>query len=78
MALLVEFTVEPFTEGQPGPHVQAALEAAKAAGGEVDFGPFGTSMSGEDAQVLAVVGNVVKAAVEAGATRVSLQVTRAD
>jgi uncharacterized protein YqgV (UPF0045/DUF77 family) len=78
VALLVEFTVEPFTEGQPGPHVQAALEAAKAAGGEVDFGPFGTSMSGEDAQVLAVVGNVVKAAVEAGATRVSLQVTRAD
>ena len=78
MALLVEFTVEPFTEGQPGPHVQAALEAARAAGGDVDFGPFGTSVTGEDERVLAVVGDVVKAAVEAGATRVSLQVTRAD
>ena len=78
MALLVEFTVEPFTEGQPGPHVQAALKAARAAGGDVDFGPFGTSVTGEDERVLAVVGDVVKAAVEAGATRVSLQVTRAD
>ena len=30
--LLVEFTIEPFTEGNPGQHVRAAVDAAYAAG----------------------------------------------
>jgi uncharacterized protein YqgV (UPF0045/DUF77 family) len=76
VALVVEFTVEPFTKGSPGPHVHAAVEAAEAAGLHVDFGPFGTTADGEDEVVLRAVDAVVRAAVEAGASRVSLQVRK--
>jgi hypothetical protein len=35
--LLLEFTIEPFHEGRPGPHVTAAIDAVEALGitGEV-------------------------------------------
>lgn len=74
--LSVEFTVEPFVEGEPGPHVLAAVEAARRSGLAVDVGPFGTLVTGDDEAVLAVVDDVVRAAVGAGASRVSLQVVR--
>jgi uncharacterized protein YqgV (UPF0045/DUF77 family) len=74
--LSVEFTVEPFVEGEPGPHVRAAVEAAERSGLAVDVGPFGTLVTGDDEAVLAVVDDVVRAAVGAGASRVSLQVVR--
>ena len=48
VSLEVEFTVEPFVEGAPGPHVQAAVTAAEQSGLAVEFGPFGTSVSGDD------------------------------
>jgi uncharacterized protein YqgV (UPF0045/DUF77 family) len=76
MALTVEFTVEPFVAGAPGPHVRAAIDAAQRSGLAVEVGPFGTSVSGEDARVLDAVDAVVRAAVAAGATRVSLQLAR--
>jgi uncharacterized protein YqgV (UPF0045/DUF77 family) len=76
VALVVEFTIEPFVEGDPGPHVRAAVEAAERSGLTVDFGPFGTSVSGEDEAVLTAVDGIVRAATAAGATRVSLQVVR--
>jgi uncharacterized protein YqgV (UPF0045/DUF77 family) len=78
MPLRIEFTVEPFHDGAPGPHVQAAVGAARAAGLAVDFGPFGSSVEGDDEQVLAAVDAVTRAALGAGATRVSMQVTRPD
>ena len=77
MALRIEFTVEPFRDGAPGPHVQAAVAAARAAGLDVDFGPFGSSVEGDDDQVLTAADAVARAAVGAGATRVSMQITRA-
>ncbi len=76
MALRLEYTVEPFVEGAPGPHVTAALDAARATGVEVDFGPFGTTVAGRDDAVLSVAADILRAAIEAGATRVSLQVSR--
>jgi uncharacterized protein YqgV (UPF0045/DUF77 family) len=76
VALTVEFTVEPFVAGQPGPHVRAAIDAARGSGLAVEVGPFGTSVSGDDARVLDAVDAVVRAAVAAGATRVSLQLAR--
>jgi uncharacterized protein YqgV (UPF0045/DUF77 family) len=76
MALTVEFTVEPFVAGEPGPHVRAAIDAAQRSGLAVEVGPFGTSVSGDDARVLDTVDAVVRAAVAAGATRVSLQLAR--
>lgn len=77
MALEVEFTIEPFEEGTPGPHVQAALDAARASGLQVDFGPFGTHLSGtDDARVLDALDGALRAALLAGATRVAVQVSR--
>jgi uncharacterized protein YqgV (UPF0045/DUF77 family) len=76
MTLTVEFTVEPFVEGEPGPHVRAAVEAAERSGLAVEVGPFGTGVTGDDDAVLDVVDAIVRAAVGAGATRVSLQVVR--
>jgi uncharacterized protein YqgV (UPF0045/DUF77 family) len=76
MALRIEFTVEPFHDGAPGPHVQAAVEAARGAGLPVDFGPFGSSVVGDDEQVLTTADAVVRAAIGAGATRVSMQISR--
>ncbi len=79
MSLVVEFTVEPFVEGTPGPHVRAALEAAEGSGLEVEFGPFGTTVTGpDDADVLAALHQAVQAAVAAGATQVAVQVTRTE
>jgi uncharacterized protein YqgV (UPF0045/DUF77 family) len=76
VALTVEFTIEPFVPGEPGPHVRAAVEAAELSGLAVDFGPFGTTVAGDDEAVLAAVDRILRAAVAAGATRISLQVAR--
>lgn len=76
MGLVLEFTVEPFVEGAPGPHVQAALDAATASGLPVEFGPFGTSVTGGDGEVLRALGSIVEAAMTNGATRVSVQISR--
>jgi uncharacterized protein YqgV (UPF0045/DUF77 family) len=78
MALVVEFTIEPFVEGEPGPHVRAAVAAAEGSGLSVDFGPFGTTVAGDDAAVLDAVDGILRAAVAAGATRISLQLARPD
>ena len=75
MEITVEFTIEPFADGAPGPHVRAAIEVAEMAGLAVDIGPFGTSVSGPADEVLTVVSDLTRAAVEHGATRVSLQLT---
>jgi uncharacterized protein YqgV (UPF0045/DUF77 family) len=78
MTLQLEFTVEPFVDGAPGPHVQAAVGAAEAAGLLVEFGPFGTAVTGDDDRVLDAVHPIIQAALAAGATRVSLQLVRPD
>ena len=69
-----EFTVEPFVDGKPGPHVIAAVEAARAAGIEPEIGPFATVIEGDAALVTAAVGDILEAAHAAGAERVSLQI----
>jgi hypothetical protein len=74
--LLIEFTIEPFVEGQPGPHVISAIEAAQALGYEIDFGPFGSSCSVPAAEVGQVARAVLDAAFANGATHVSLHTER--
>jgi uncharacterized protein YqgV (UPF0045/DUF77 family) len=76
MALRAEFTIEPFHEGRPGPHVQAAVDALEAAGFTVDVGPFGSAIDGADLEVVEAVRALTAAALAAGATRVSVQVER--
>lgn len=70
----LEFTIEPFVEGQPGPHVRAAIAAVEAAGVEVDFGPFGSTCWAPPDQMPSVVATIVGEAFANGATHVSLHV----
>ena len=74
--LLLEFTIEPFREGNPGPHVTAAVAAVEAFGVEVEFGPFGSSCTVQQDQVAAVSGAIVEAAFAKGASHVSLHAER--
>jgi uncharacterized protein YqgV (UPF0045/DUF77 family) len=74
--LVAEFTVEPFVDGHPGPHVIAAFDAARAAGVGVEVGPFGTEMRGSAQTISTAVARVISSAMAQGATRVSLQVRR--
>lgn len=78
MHVAAEFLVEPFSEGNPGPHVQAAVKAVQDAGLAVDFGPFGNTTSGPSEAVLVAVGSALEAALAAGATRVSLNIAKTD
>ncbi len=75
MRVEAEFTVEPFVEGSPGPHVTAAVDAARAAGVEPDMGPFGTTVAGDIDDVLRALGEAVRAATASGAERISVQLT---
>ena len=74
----LEFTVEPFVEGHPGPHVTAAVEAATAAGADVDFGPFGSSCRVGDDAMPDLVASIARAAFANGATHVTLHLARVD
>lgn len=73
----VEFTVEPFVEGNPGRHVTEPVEAVRALGIAVEFGPFGsecvtpTDMAGD------VVATIVRTALANGATHVNIDVAAA-
>lgn len=70
----VEFTIEPFVEGEPGAHVLAAVAAARALGTEVEIGPFGSSCSTDPSDAGRLVGAVVDAAIVNGASHVSVHV----
>ena len=64
----VEFTVEPFVEGQPGPHVLAAVSAAETAGVTVEFGPFASEFEAEDHVAFAAVSALIEGAYAHGAS----------
>jgi hypothetical protein len=74
--LLIEFTIEPFVEGQPGAHVLSAIEAAQELGYEIDFGPFGSSCNVPATEAGHVAQAVLDAAFANGATHVSLHAER--
>ena len=70
----IEFTVEPFVDGQPGPHVLSAVAAVEDEGLPVDVGPFSSQAVGSPEQAAVAVAELLRAALANGATRVSLQV----
>ncbi len=72
--LHLEFTVEPFVEGRPGPHVTAAVAAAERAGGSIEFGPFGSSCSAPNDDMPDVIAGLVRAAFANGASHVTIHV----
>ena len=75
MRLRVEFTTEPFDLDEAPRHALVAREVIEAASLDaVDVGPFGNTAEGEADSVLVAVDALLRKALEAGATRVSLQV----
>jgi uncharacterized protein YqgV (UPF0045/DUF77 family) len=76
--LVVEFTVEPFVEGKPGPHVTSAVAAVEAHGIAVEFGPFGSVFRVGEATMPTVIADMMRAAYANGATFVSVSVSRQD
>jgi uncharacterized protein YqgV (UPF0045/DUF77 family) len=75
MRASLEFTIEPFVEGAPGPHVGAGIAAVEATGVSVEVGPFGTTAEGEQGAVVEAVAALCREALAAGADRISLQLT---
>jgi uncharacterized protein YqgV (UPF0045/DUF77 family) len=69
----IEFTVEPFVEGHPGPHVLAAIDAVTERGVQVDVGPFSTVADVEVDQAASTVAALLQAALDRGATRLAVQ-----
>lgn len=72
--LEVEFTIEPFVEGAPGPHVTAAIAAVERLGASVEIGPFGTTLRTNKGEVGSIVAALLDAAYANGATHVSVHV----
>jgi uncharacterized protein YqgV (UPF0045/DUF77 family) len=70
----VEFTIEPFNEGQPGPHVTAPADTLRTMGVDVEVGPFGSSCVVSDDEVGETVATVVRIALDHGASHVNVDV----
>lgn len=76
--LTVEFTIEPFVEGDPGEHVTKAVAAVSAHGLAVDFGPFGSLFSVDEEILPTVIADLLRVAYGNGATFVNISVSRFD
>ncbi|BBC31873.1 uncharacterized protein SGFS_031670 [Streptomyces graminofaciens] len=75
MRLRVEFTTEPFDLDEAPAHALVAREVVEAAELDaVDVGPFGNTAEGRADAVLTTVEALLRKTLEAGATRISLQV----
>ncbi|WP_105969998.1 hypothetical protein [Streptomyces geranii] len=79
MRLRVEFTTEPFDLDEPPAHALVAREVVEAAELDaVDVGPFGNTAEGRADTVLTALDALLRKTLEAGATRISLQVNVID
>lgn len=75
MRLRVEFTTEPFDLDEAPAHALVARDVIEGASLDaVDVGPFGNTAEGGIDAVLTAVDAMLRQSLEAGATRVSLQV----
>lgn len=73
--LRVEFTTEPFDLDEAPAHALVAREVIEGAGLDaVDVGPFGNTAEGSADAVLSAVDALLRRTLDAGATRISLQV----
>lgn len=71
----MEFTTEPFDLDEAPAHAVVAREVIQAAELDaVDVGPFGNTAEGGANEVLNAVDALLRRTLEAGATRVSLQI----
>ncbi len=72
--IAVEFLVEPFNEGRPGPHVKAAIESFEKAGLNVDIGPFSSAVEGHVDAVADAVAAMIRQALANGADSIRIRV----
>ena len=70
----IDFTIEPFVEGQPGAHVTEPIAVLASLGITAEFGAFGSSCDADEEDIPAVVAAVLKSAFAHGATRVNVDV----
>lgn len=70
----LDFTIEPFVDGQPGPHVTAPVAALEALGVGVEFGAFGSSCRAEAERIPELVAELIRVAYANGATRVTIEI----
>lgn len=70
----VEFLVEPFVEGNPGPHVDAAVDALEDRHIDVELGPFASLAAGDLDDVAEGLADMVRSAMRAGATSIQIRV----
>lgn len=74
-----EFSIYPFLGGEAPPdYVQAAIDAVRAAGIDVDIGLLGESVTGELDTVLEAIRVAVTVAAGAGATKVVFSIESID
>ena len=73
-SVAVEFLIEPFVEGAPGNHVDAALSAFTDRGIEVELGPFSSVAIGSLDAIGEAISAMVVDATLAGATNINLHV----
>lgn len=74
MHVAAEFLVEPFVEGEPGGHVEAAVDAFERRGLAVEFGPFASVASGEISDIADAVADMIRRSMAAGATSIRIHV----
>ena len=72
--IVVEFLVEPFSEGRPGRHVKAAIEAFESAGIDVAVGPFSSAAEGEIDVVADAVAEMIRLSLSQGADSIRIRV----
>ncbi len=72
----IEVLVEPFKEGEPGPHVMAVVDILKESGLTVDMGPFATIAEGDLDVLVEVIGRITPMAIEEGATSLQTRLER--
>jgi uncharacterized protein YqgV (UPF0045/DUF77 family) len=77
MEVRAEFTVYPFLAGEDLPaYVEAAIDSLRSAGLKVEVGPLGQVVTGEAGVVLEALRQAQAAALDAGATRVAVNLER--
>jgi len=70
--IAVEFTIEPFEEGEPPLRVTQAVAAVEALGISVEIGVFGSSFSAAEDKVGPALSALTAAAYAHGATHVTI------
>ncbi|MGH1490051.1 MAG: helix-turn-helix domain-containing protein [Acidimicrobiales bacterium] len=73
-SVATEFLVEPFSEGVPGAHVKAAVDAFGRRGLDVELGPFASLTEGDAGDIAEAVADMIRDSMAAGATSIRIHI----